>query len=92
VELSDEVQRIGISATVGNLDVIGLFPCGKRHYTIVQIPVAKTLDFIVWFAGDLFLDQMKLIEKCIDSHTSTLVFANTRTITGAIGHPLQRRE
>jgi ATP-dependent Lhr-like helicase len=92
VELSGEVQCIGISATVGNPDVIGLFLCDKRPYTIVQIPVAKTLDFIVRFAGDLFLDQMKLIEKCIASHTSTLVFANTRTIIGAIGHALQRRE
>ena len=91
MELSGEVQRIGISATVGNPDVIGKFLCGKRPYTVVQVPVAKTLDITVRFAGESFADQTKLIEKCIDSHTSTLVFTNTRSVAEAIGHALRER-
>ncbi|MDV0444101.1 DEAD/DEAH box helicase [Methanorbis rubei] len=91
VEMSGEVQRIGISATVGNPEIIGQFLCGKRPYTIVQVPVAKTLDLTVRFAGEAFADQVKLIEQCIDSHTSTLVFTNTRSVAEAIGHALRER-
>ena len=90
-ELSGEFQRIGISATVGNPETIGQFLCGKRPYTIVQVPVAKTLDLTVRFAGESFGDQTKLIETCIDSHTSTLVFTNTRSVAEAIGHALRSR-
>ncbi len=90
-ELAGEFQRIGISATVGNPEVVGRFLCGKRPCTIVQVPVAKTLDLSVKFAGESFGDQTKLIEKCIDAHTSTLVFTNTRSVAEAIGHALLPR-
>ncbi|HJJ29676.1 MAG TPA: DEAD/DEAH box helicase [Methanocorpusculum sp.] len=90
-ELSGEFQRIGISATVGNPELVGRFLCGKRPCTIVQVPVAKTLDLSVKFAGEAFGDQTKLIEKCIDSHTSTLVFTNTRSVAEAIGNALLPR-
>ncbi len=90
-ELAGEFQRIGISATVGNPEVVGRFLCGKRPCTIVQVPVAKTLDLSVKFAGESFGDQTKMIGKCIDSHTSTLVFTNTRSVAEAIGHALLPR-
>ncbi len=90
-ELAGEFQRIGISATVGNPELVGRFLCGKRPCTIVQVPVAKTLDLSVKFAGESFGDQTKLIGKCIDTHTSTLVFTNTRSVAEAIGHALLPR-
>ncbi len=90
-ELAGEFQRIGISATVGNPEVVGRFLCGKRPCTIVQVPVAKTLDLSVKFAGESFGDQTKMIGKCIDAHTSTLVFTNTRSVAEAIGHALLSR-
>lgn len=90
-ELSGEFQRIGISATVGNPEIVGRFLCGKRPCTIVQVPVAKTLDLSVKFAGESFSGQVKLIEKCIEAHTSTLVFTNTRSVAEAIGHALLTR-
>ncbi len=90
-ELSGEFQRIGISATVGNPELVGRFLCGKRSCTIVQVPVAKTLDLSVKFAGESFGEQTKLIGKCIDAHTSTLVFTNTRSVAEAIGHALLPR-
>ncbi|MDO5845891.1 MAG: DEAD/DEAH box helicase [Methanocorpusculum sp.] len=86
-ELSGEFQRIGISATVGNPDVL----CGKRPCTIVQVPSAKNAGLSVKFAGESFSGQIKLIEKCIDAHTSTLIFTNTRSVAEAIGHALQAR-
>ncbi|HJJ32319.1 MAG TPA: DEAD/DEAH box helicase [Methanocorpusculum sp.] len=91
-ELSGEFQRIGISATVGNPDEIGKFLCGKRPCSIVQVPVAKSLDLSVIFASESFKEQVKLIEKCIDAHTSTLVFTNTRSVAEAIGNALNSRE
>ncbi|HJK02387.1 MAG TPA: DEAD/DEAH box helicase [Methanocorpusculum sp.] len=91
MELSGEAQRIGISATVGNPNVIGQFLCGKRPFTIVQVPISKTLDITVQFAGKSFTDQTKFIEKCINAHTSTLIFTNTRSVAEAIGHALQER-
>ncbi|HJJ56166.1 MAG TPA: DEAD/DEAH box helicase [Methanocorpusculum sp.] len=92
VEYTGDFQRIGISATVGNPDTIGKFLCGNRPYTIIQVPIAKNLDLNVKFIGDQFADQVKLIEKCVDTHTSTLLFTNTRYIAEAIGHEFQDRD
>src|SRR5512145_3063159 len=36
-------QRIGLSATVGNPEDIARFMCGKRPFSVVQVPVAKNL-------------------------------------------------
>lgn len=90
-EISGEYQRIGISATVGNPNTVGEFLCGKRPFDIIQVPVAKTLDLSVKFAGESFSDQTKLISKCIDKFNSTLVFTNTRSVAEAIGHSLLKR-
>ncbi|HJJ27917.1 MAG TPA: DEAD/DEAH box helicase [Methanocorpusculum sp.] len=90
-EYTGEFQRIGISATVGNPDVVGKFLCGMRSFEIVQVPVAKTLDLSVRFAGESFRDQTKLIGKCIDAHNSTLVFTNTRSVAESIGVSLKEQ-
>lgn len=90
-EISGEFQRIGISATVGNPDLIGRFLCGRRPFKIVQVPIAKTLDLRVKFAGESFEDQTKMIAKCIDAYKSTLVFTNTRSVAEAIGHSFSSR-
>ncbi|HJJ48006.1 MAG TPA: DEAD/DEAH box helicase [Methanocorpusculum sp.] len=90
-EYAGEFQRIGISATVGNPDVVGKFLCGMRAFEIVQVPVAKTLDLSVRFAGDSFRDQTQFIGKCIDAHKSTLVFTNTRSVAESIGVALKEQ-
>src|SRR5512137_316608 len=56
-----EFQRIGLSATVGNPDEIARLLCGKRPFTIVQVPVAKQLDITVRFVGDDFHTQAKVL-------------------------------
>ena len=91
-ELAGDFQRIGISATVGNPELVCQFLCGKRSCQVVSVPVAKTLDLSVRFAGEGFGEQVQLIEKCIDSHTSTLVFTNTRSVAEAIGNAFAARE
>lgn len=87
--IAGEFQRIGISATVGNPELVGRFLCGKVPCRIVQVPVSKTLDLSVKFAGESFSEQVKLIERCINVHTSTLVFTNTRSVAEAIGNSLR---
>ncbi len=87
--IAGDFQRIGISATVGNPELIGHFLCGSAPCRIVQVPISKTLDLSVKFAGESFQNQVKLIQKCIDSHVSTLIFTNTRCIAEAIGNALR---
>lgn len=88
-EYAGEFQRIGISATVGNPELVGRFLCGARPFEVVQVPVAKTLDLSVRFAGESFANQTKLISRCIDAHNSTLVFTNTRSVAESIGVSLK---
>ncbi|MCQ2377306.1 MAG: DEAD/DEAH box helicase, partial [Methanocorpusculum sp.] len=87
--ISGDFQRIGISATVGNPETVGRFLSGKVPCKIVQVPVSKTLDLSVKFAGESFSRQVELIKRCIDTHTSTLIFTNTRSVAEAIGNELR---
>ncbi|HJJ54595.1 MAG TPA: DEAD/DEAH box helicase, partial [Methanocorpusculum sp.] len=87
--IAGKFQRIGISATVGNPELVGRFLCGEEECRIVQVPIAKTLNLSVKFAGESFQNQVNLIEKCINAHTSTLVFTNTRSIAESIGNALR---
>jgi len=86
-----EFQRIGLSATVGNPDEIARFLCGKRPFSIVQVPVAKQLDITVRYVGDIFNKQVKILSKILEREGSTLVFVNTRVTAEALGHALYER-
>jgi ATP-dependent helicase Lhr and Lhr-like helicase len=83
-----EFQRIGLSATVGNPEDIGSFLCGKRPFSIVQVPVAKQLDLSVQYVGDDFRHQTEVLRKLLKREGSTLVFVNTRVTAEALGHAL----
>jgi len=83
-----EFQRIGLSATVGNPDEIARFLCGKRPFSVVQVPVAKQLDITVRFVGDDFQKQTEILSKILKREGSTLVFVNTRVTAEALGHAL----
>ena len=63
VVYAGEFQRIGLSATVGNPDDIARFLCGRRPFSIVQVPVAKQLDIAVKFVGDDFQHQTRASQK-----------------------------
>jgi len=86
-----EFQRIGLSATVGNPDEIGRFLCGSRPFSLVEVPVANSLDISVRFAGEDFAAQTRAVGKCLDAPGSTLVFVNTRVTAEALGHQLYPR-
>ncbi len=90
-EYAGEFQRIGLSATVGNPDDIGRFLCGTRPFSLVEVPVASSLDIGVRFAGEDFGAQAKAVGRCLDTPGSTLVFVNTRVTAEALGHHLYSR-
>ncbi|MCK9298757.1 MAG: DEAD/DEAH box helicase [Methanoculleus sp.] len=86
-----EFQRIGLSATVGNPGDIGRFLCGPRPFSLVEVPVASSLDIGVRFAGEDFATQARAVGRCLDAPGSTLVFVNTRVTAEALGHHLYSR-
>lgn len=90
-EYAGEFQRIGLSATVGNPDDIGRFLCGTRPFSLVEVPVASSLEIGVRFAGEDFGAQARAVGKCLDTPGSTLVFVNTRVTAEALGHHLYSR-
>ena len=86
-----EFQRIGLSATVGNPDEIARFLCGKRPFSVVQVPVAKQLEIAVRFVGDDFRKQTEILSQILNREGSTLIFVNTRVTAEALGHALYER-
>ncbi len=91
VAYAGEFQRIGLSATVGNPDDIGRFLCGLRPFSLVEVPVARSLAISVRFAGEDFAAQTRAVGECLDAPGSTLVFVNTRVTAEALGHELYPR-
>jgi ATP-dependent Lhr-like helicase len=86
-----EFQRIGLSATVGNPEDIARFMCGKRPFSLVQVPVAKNLQIDVRYVGDDFKHQTGVLFRMLKGEGSTLVFVNTRVTAEALGHALFER-
>jgi ATP-dependent Lhr-like helicase len=86
-----EFQRIGLSATVGNPDEIARFLCGRRPFSVVQVPVAKQLEITVRLVGDDFRKQMEILSQILNREGSTLIFVNTRVTAEALGHALYGR-
>lgn len=91
VRYSGEFQRIGLSATVGNPDVIGSFLCGDRPFSIIDVPIAKSLLIDVAITGERFSDQVQIVEDKIQESVSTLIFVNTRVTAESLGHALMHR-
>ena len=95
-----DFQRIGLSATVGNPEVIGKFLVGKdRNVKIVKAKTFKWMDVIVESPNPDQIDE-KLSEKLmipagtisrirrileiVKKHRSTLIFTNTREHTESL--------
>jgi ATP-dependent Lhr-like helicase len=90
-QLDKPAQRIGLSATVRPVEEISTFLAGGRPVTVVQPPAAKTIDVqVVVPVEDMtepgtdtasiwpILDDR--ISALIESHRSTIVFANSRRL------------
>ncbi|MCW4026459.1 MAG: DEAD/DEAH box helicase, partial [Candidatus Bathyarchaeota archaeon] len=99
-----DFQRIGLSATVGNPKEVAGFIAGTgRPVTIAEVASPKDYRYSVEYpvpaekdydlAGELntapeAAARIRRIMDLIDSHTSTLVFVNSRTNAETLGHKL----
>src|SRR3989442_1369413 len=91
-----EFQIVGLSATIGSPEKVGLFLVGDgRPVEIVHVPVARKIRFRILFpepsemdhvlAGKLFTHpevaaRLRLMRGMIEGHKSVLLFTNTRSI------------
>ena len=97
-----EFQRIGLSATVGNPEEVARFIAGtNREIVIVQAVLAKNYLYCVEYLTPNEQDyelasklettpeassRIRRLIELIDSHKSTLIFVNSRTVTELLGH------
>jgi ATP-dependent Lhr-like helicase len=97
-----EFQRIGLSATVGNPEQVAQFIAGtNRSIRVVQASLSKGYKYVVEnpvpteadyeLAGKIGISpegaaRIKRIAELVDSHRSTLIFVNSRTVAEMLGH------
>jgi ATP-dependent Lhr-like helicase len=97
-----EFQRIGLSATVGNPEEVAKFIAGTdRSISIMQAVFAKSYRYRVVspvpterdfeLAGKLETSpeaaaRIRRLAELVDSHRSTLIFVNSRTLAEMLGH------
>lgn len=96
-----EFQRIGLSATVGNPDEVAQFLAGtERSVRIVEAVLAKSYRYHVENPVPVEADydlartlntspeaaaRIRRMRELVDSHESTLIFVNSRTIAEMLG-------
>ncbi|MEM3617048.1 MAG: DEAD/DEAH box helicase [Candidatus Bathyarchaeia archaeon] len=97
-----EFQRVGLSATVGNLEQVAQFIAGtSRSIRVVQASLSKGYKYTVEnptpieadyeLAGKIGISpegaaRIRRIAELVDSHKSTLIFVNSRTVAEMLGH------
>jgi ATP-dependent Lhr-like helicase len=97
-----EFQRLGLSATVGNSGEVAQFIAGtyrsicvldvslnKSYEYSVECPVPEDEDYDL--AGEIrtspeALARIRRIAELVNSHSSTLIFVNSRTNAEMLGH------
>lgn len=103
-ELSGPFQRIGISATIGNMAAVSHFLFGKREHEIVRARSAKKFDISIemplsparrhpefeqaFALDDGALARIERISDIINGSGAALVFANTRQVVESLGSKL----
>lgn len=97
-------QRIGISATIGDIDTAALFLCNKRACKVIGVDEVKKMNvkiempkrasqehaaFVEKFSLDKeSLARIEHISNLIRESQATLIFANTRQIVESLGNKL----
>jgi ATP-dependent Lhr-like helicase len=100
--VGEEFQRIGLSATVGNSDEVAKFIAGThRNARIIGATLPKSYRYHVENPSATEADydlaaklntspeaaaRIRRITELVDSHKSTLIFVNARTIAEMLGH------
>ncbi|MDE1849228.1 MAG: DEAD/DEAH box helicase [Candidatus Micrarchaeota archaeon] len=103
-ELSGNFQRIGISATVGNVAEVGRFLFAAEHYSIAKSanvkkisvniempdkPLMNDPEFAKVFSLDRpALARLERMAELISGAEETLVFGNTRQVVESLGSKL----
>lgn len=104
VEVAGEFQRIGISATIGDISAAAFFLCSQRACNIVEVkrikefaidiempkhPKEEHSAFVEKFNLDKSaLARIEYIASQIASSRATLIFANTRQVVESLGNKL----
>ena len=92
-ELSNyRIQRIALSATVGDLDYTARIVSGGRRVEIIEVQSEKKINIGIKFVKsrrDLqFKKCVELISRVVDAHKNILVFTNTRDMAEALAAEL----
>ncbi|CCQ35974.1 ATP-dependent DNA helicase [Natronomonas moolapensis 8.8.11] len=103
-EHAGSLQRIGLSATVGDPEEVGRFLTGDRGCRIAEVEAGSNIDVSVrtpeitaadrTAAGELLTDaelasHVRTIDDIVAAHDSTLVFVNTRQTAEGLGSRLK---
>ncbi len=102
VEFAGKFQRIGLSATVGNPQEVAKFIAGSnRTVNVIEAVLAKDYRYSVEspkptqsdyeLSGKIHIApeaaaRIRRLTQLIDTHKSTLIFTNSRTIAEMLGH------
>lgn len=87
-ELCGDFQRIGLSATIGNAEEVARFI--GENTKIINVVMEKPMEIEVEFVQEIE-DAVKLMEKEIGKHESTLIFVNTRDTAELLGAKMRER-
>ena len=104
-KVTPDFQLVALSATVGTPEVAARFLFGDRERTIVKAKAPKEFAYAIEYpvpdpssqsaaketysAPDLAA-RLSRINSLIESHTSTLIFVNSRTVAEMLGEKLTR--
>jgi ATP-dependent Lhr-like helicase len=107
-ELAPGFQRIGISATIGDVETVRKFICNKRECRVAKVEGLKEMELAVeqplkarrdlpeieekFGLDDHALARLERISDLVSKSSSSLIFANTRQIVESLGSRLAESE
>ncbi len=101
--VAGEFQIVALSATLGSPEVAASFIFGRRGGTVLTSEEKKEYSYSVFypvpgekekqdipFAPPELEARLSFISRMIESHSSTLIFVNSRTVAEMLGEKLGR--
>ncbi len=103
-EIKPNYQRVGISATVANPNLLGAYLCGKRDFEVANFGLKREIDLLVkmprqysskvlefvdaFKLDDMALARLECIANLVSNSNRTLIFGNTRQVVELVGSRL----